>query len=63
MIRGNISAEAQSCRQCLVSGTLAALLAPAPAKRFHASLRLRNRKFGGCPKEKQMLDFHIHHLI
>lgn len=42
MIRGNVSAEAQSCRQRRrVSGTLAATVAPAPAKRFHASLRLR----------------------
>lgn len=41
MIRGNLSAEAQSCRHRRVSGTLAALAAAAPAERFHASLRLR----------------------
>lgn len=41
MIRGNLSAEAQSCRHRRVSGTLAALPAAAPAERFHASLRLR----------------------
>lgn len=41
MIRGNLSAEAPSCSQRRASRTLAAPPAPAPAKRFHASLRLR----------------------
>ncbi|XP_076399608.1 uncharacterized protein LOC121831475 isoform X2 [Peromyscus maniculatus bairdii] len=62
MIRGNLSAEAQSCSLRRASRTLAAPPAPAPAKRFHASLRLRNRNIGSGPQGKQMLDFHIHQL-